>query len=117
MSALSCFAPSAIHLEALLAEELRALGASDAVAARGGAAFSGSIELAYRACLWSRVASRVLLVLARFPAPTPDALYEGVRSIPWREHLRTDATFAVDCKVAQSAITHAHYAALRVKDA
>jgi 23S rRNA (guanine2445-N2)-methyltransferase / 23S rRNA (guanine2069-N7)-methyltransferase len=111
------FAPSSIHLEALLAEELQSLGAADAVAARGGAAFSGSIGLAYRACLWSRVASRVLLVLARFPAPTPDALYEGVRAIRWGEHLRGDATFAVDCKVAQSTLAHAHYAALRVKDA
>jgi 23S rRNA (guanine2445-N2)-methyltransferase / 23S rRNA (guanine2069-N7)-methyltransferase len=117
MTTHSFFAPSAIHLEALLAEELIAMGASDAVAARGGAAFSGSVELAYRACLWSRVASRVLLVLARFPAATPEALYEGVRSIRWGEHLRGESTLAVDCKVMQSSITHAHYAALKIKDA
>jgi 23S rRNA (guanine2445-N2)-methyltransferase / 23S rRNA (guanine2069-N7)-methyltransferase len=117
MTTHSFFAPSAIHLEALLAEELTTMGATGAVAARGGAAFSGSVELAYRACLWSRVASRVLLVLARFPAATPDALYEGVRSIRWGEHLRGESTLAVDCKAMQSSITHAHYAALKVKDA
>jgi 23S rRNA (guanine2445-N2)-methyltransferase / 23S rRNA (guanine2069-N7)-methyltransferase len=111
------FATTALHLEALLAEELRALGIGDAAETRGGAAFGGTLEHAYRACLWSRVASRVLTVVARFPAPSPDALYAAVRDIDWCAHLTPESTFAVDCKVSQSAITHAHFAALRVKDA
>ena len=113
----SYIATAAVHLESLLAGELRTLGCTDAAETRGGAAFSGPLVLAYRACLWSRVASRVLLTLADVPAPTPEALYDGVRSIPWREHLPDEATFAVECKLSQSAMTHAHYAALKVKDA
>jgi 23S rRNA (guanine2445-N2)-methyltransferase / 23S rRNA (guanine2069-N7)-methyltransferase len=111
------FATTALHLEALLAEELRALGIADAVETRGGAAFAGTLDRAYRACLWSRVASRVVAIVARFPAATPDALYAAVRELDWRAHLGPESTFAVDCKVSQSAITHAHFAALRVKDA
>jgi 23S rRNA (guanine2445-N2)-methyltransferase / 23S rRNA (guanine2069-N7)-methyltransferase len=117
MSSYAFLATSALHLESLLAEELQALGCTDAVETRGGSGFSGPLVLAYRACLWSRVASRVLLTLVRFPAPTPEALYEGVRTIRWTEHLRGGATLAVDCKLTQSAMTHAHYAALKVKDA
>ena len=43
------------------------LGAADARETRGGATFTGPLSLAYRACLWSRMASRVLLRLASFP--------------------------------------------------
>src|SRR5262245_12296352 len=111
------FATAPLHLESLLAEELRGLGAADATETRGGAAFSGTLEQAYRACLWSRVSSRVQLVLARFRAETPEKLYEGVRTVRWREHIDSASTLAVDCKVRQSAITHAHFAALKVKDA
>ena len=54
------FAPCPRGLEAALAEELAALDAADVAAADGGVAFSGPIELAYRANLESRLASRIL---------------------------------------------------------
>ncbi|RPI64819.1 MAG: class I SAM-dependent RNA methyltransferase, partial [Lysobacterales bacterium] len=53
----------------LAAEELAACGVTDVKVERGGVACAGSLEQAYRACLWSRVANRVLLKLAEFPAP------------------------------------------------
>ncbi|HEY8553881.1 MAG TPA: bifunctional 23S rRNA (guanine(2069)-N(7))-methyltransferase RlmK/23S rRNA (guanine(2445)-N(2))-methyltransferase RlmL [Burkholderiales bacterium] len=111
------FAVCAKGIEPLLAEELRALGASHVRETRAGASFAGDLATAYRVCLWSRLASRVLLPLVRFHAPTADALYEGALSIPWGEHLTPETTFAVDAVVADSAVTHSHYAALRVKDA
>jgi 23S rRNA (guanine2445-N2)-methyltransferase / 23S rRNA (guanine2069-N7)-methyltransferase len=110
-------ATAPLHLESLLAEELRSLGIPGATETRGGASFDGGLEHAYRACLWSRTASRVLAVLARFHAGTPEELYEGTRTVRWREHLGVDSTFAVDCKVSRSALAHAHFAALKVKDA
>ncbi len=84
---------------------------------RGGVACTSSLEQAYRACLWSRVANRVLLPIAEFAAPTPEALYEGTRTVAWSDHLGTDDTLAVDCTSSRSAITHTQYAALKVKDA
>jgi 23S rRNA (guanine2445-N2)-methyltransferase / 23S rRNA (guanine2069-N7)-methyltransferase len=101
----------------LAAEELAACGVTDVKVERGGVACSGTLEAAYRACLWSRVANRVLLRLAEFPAPTPDALYDGVRSVDWSEHLSVAGTLAVDCTSTRSAITHTQFAALKVKDA
>ena len=101
----------------LLAEELRLLGVGPTRQRWGGAEFEGSLELAYAVCLWSGLANRVLLPLAEFDAHTPEALYEGVRSIDWSEHLDAHSTLAVDCQTLRSKISHSHYAALKVKDA
>ncbi len=104
-------------IESLLAEELRALGAESVRETRAGVAFAGNLATGYRACLWSRLASRVLLPLARFPAPTPEALYAGVQTIAWQEHVAPAGTLAVDCATVQSAVNHSYYAALKTKDA
>ena len=72
------FATCPRNTEGLLLDELRSLGAADAAETRAGVAFTGPLPLAYRACLWSRVASRVLLRLTSFPASSPDDLYDGV---------------------------------------
>jgi 23S rRNA (guanine2445-N2)-methyltransferase / 23S rRNA (guanine2069-N7)-methyltransferase len=101
----------------LAAEELAACGITELKVERGGVACVGSLEQAYRACLWSRVANRVLLKIAEFPAPTPEALYDGVRAVDWREHLGVDGTLAVDATSTRSAITHTQFAALKTKDA
>lgn len=111
------FAPCAKGLEGLLADELRALGAAEVRETRAGAAFAGALAVAYRACLWSRLASRILLPLAEFQAPSPEALYAGVQAIDWSAHLSADGTLAVDLAASDSAITHSHYGALKVKDA
>ncbi|HSP97039.1 MAG TPA: THUMP domain-containing protein [Candidatus Dormibacteraeota bacterium] len=111
------FATCARALEPLLADELHAFGAKAVEPTRAGVSFDGTLEVAYRACLWSRVASRILLPLRTFDAPTPKALYAGVQRIDWRMHLDAGRTLAVDCSSSQSAIGHAHYAALKTKDA
>ncbi len=79
--------------------------------------FQGPLEAAYRACLWSRLANRVLLPITDLEAPSADALYEGVKGIRWERHLDSRGTLAVDCSASRAAITHSQYAALRVKDA
>jgi 23S rRNA (guanine2445-N2)-methyltransferase / 23S rRNA (guanine2069-N7)-methyltransferase len=111
------FATCPKGLEYLLRDELRAIGAEDAREALAGVHFSGSIELAYRACLWSRLASRVLLHLAEFDAADADALYAGVQTIDWSQHLAVDGTFAVDAVGGGGALKHTQYVALRTKDA
>ena len=111
------FATCALALEPLLADELTALGAANVHPTRAGVDFDGTLEVAYRACLWSRIASRILLPLRAFDAPTPEALYAGVQRIDWREHLAPGRTLAVDCAATHSAIGHSHFAALKTKDA
>ncbi len=106
-----------IGIEPLLAEELRALGAADVRESRAAVAFSGTLETAYRACLWSRLASRILLTLATFPAMTAEELYDGVSTVAWEEHLSAETTIAVDAVGRTPGITHSGFAALKVKDA
>jgi len=101
----------------LLADELRTLGAKGVRENPGGVHFEGNIEIAYRACLWSRTANRILMTLADFPTPNPDALYEAVAAIPWEDHLDPDGTLAVDVAGSSPGLTHSQYAAQRVKDA
>ncbi len=103
-------------LEELVAEEIRSFGGQDVEILTGAVAFQGELSTAYRACLWSRFASRILLAISRFPAPDTDALYEGVKSVAWKSHMHVENTLAVDCVLSQSKINHSHFAALRVKD-
>ena len=111
------FATTAKGMEELLATELHELGAADVAIGRAGVSFGGALELAYRVCLWSRVANRVLLPLATFAAATPQALYDGVRTVRWSDHLDARRTLAVDCALSRSTITNSHFAALKTKDA
>lgn len=117
MSRYSFFATTPKHLGSLLAEELERLGLHGATEGRGGARFEGSLEDGYRACLWSRVANRVLLPLAQFPAVGPEALYAGAVEVPWEDHLTPDRTFAVRFDGRLPGVTDSRYPALKVKDA
>lgn len=117
MSNHSFFVTAPKHLGSLLAEELIGLGLASATEARGGARFEGSLADGYRACLWSRVANRVLLPIARFPAEGPEALYGGAREVPWEDHLGPHGTFAVRFDGNLPGITHSQFGALKVKDA
>lgn len=111
------FASCGKGLEYLLADELMALGSARATAAIAGANVEGTLADAQRAVLWSRLASRVLWPIAEFDCPDEHALYAGVAAIDWPTHLAQGDTVAVDAHVSGEAITHARYAAQRVKDA
>ncbi|HEX7816710.1 bifunctional 23S rRNA (guanine(2069)-N(7))-methyltransferase RlmK/23S rRNA (guanine(2445)-N(2))-methyltransferase RlmL [Dyella sp.] len=111
------FATCPKGLEYLLRDELIALGAADVREALAGVYFAGELETAYRACLWSRLASRILLPLAEFEAADGEALYAGMQAIDWSMHLASHGTFAIDAVTAQSKLTHSQFIALRAKDA
>jgi 23S rRNA (guanine2445-N2)-methyltransferase / 23S rRNA (guanine2069-N7)-methyltransferase len=115
---LTLFATCARGVEPLLADELRALGASGVRPARAGVGFAGDVSVAYAACLWSRTASRVLLPLAKVGAEDADALYRGVRDIPWEEHLSPSGTLAVDFATDPNPeFRNTMFGALKAKDA
>ncbi|NEV62940.1 bifunctional 23S rRNA (guanine(2069)-N(7))-methyltransferase RlmK/23S rRNA (guanine(2445)-N(2))-methyltransferase RlmL [Thiorhodococcus minor] len=111
------FASAPKHMGSLLAEELSRLGMAEATETRGGARFVGSIEDGYRACLWSRIASRILLPIVQLPANSPDELYAVAHEIPWEDHLTPDRTFAVQFDGSLTGINNRQFAVLKVKDA
>ncbi len=111
------FSTCARGLEAVLADELRELGASSVAPGIGGVHFAGDLILLYSANLWLRTAIRVLRPVLEAPVQSTDDLYAAVRGVDWSAYLTPEHTLAVDCNVRDSAITHSHYAALKTKDA
>lgn len=111
------FATAPRNLGDLLAHELKGIGLADATESRGGARFSGTLADGYRACLWSRVANRILRVIAEIPVDGPDTLYRNALEIPWEQHLAPDKTFAIQFEGVLAGIDNRQFGALRVKDA
>lgn len=105
-------------LESLLMAELAELGAANLRETVAGVHVTGApAAFAYRACLWSRLANRVLLPLARIEGDDADSLYRGVMAVNWSEHLDPDRSIAVDFAGRSDAIRHSRFGAQRVKDA
>ena len=111
------FATCPKGVEDLLAEECKQQGLGGVSPGRGGVHCQGALEQAYRLCLWSRVASRVLLKLSAFPARDYDDLYQGVQAVDWRTHLDEDGSFIIDAHTAHRVISNSHFARLKIKDA
>jgi len=111
------FAPAPRGIAPLLTQELRDLGVEQPDEHRAGVGFSGTLATGYRVCLWSRLASRLLLVLARVEASSADALYDGIRRLPWQDHMDPSGTLAVSFNGTSETIRNSHFGALRVKDA
>ena len=84
--------------ESALADELKRLGLSHVRRLKGRATFEGELEEGYRACLWSRLASRVFAVLGRFEAQDADELYDSVYDIAWETIIRPGATIAITAR-------------------
>ena len=111
------FATCPKGLEGLLLAELDGFGATAVKETVAGVAFSGTLEIAYRACLWSRLASRILMTLGEVPAADAAALYTGVHDLPWEAHLGSGGTLAVDFTGTSEQISHTLFGAQKVKDA
>ncbi len=117
MSTLTLLATVPRGLGDLLAAELAALGAGEVRERSGAVSFSGTLQCAYRACLESRLANRVLLEIARFEAADTAAFYRGARSIDWQALLKPNATLACEFSGRHPSIAHSHFGALKLKDA
>ncbi len=103
-------------VEPLLLAELQAMGVADARETVAAITFEGPLEAGLRACLWSRTASRILLVLAEFDVTGDEELYAGVSGIAWEEHIDPSSTIAVDAVGTAPGLTHTGFVARRVKD-
>lgn len=111
------FATCPKGLELLLEDELKSLGATFTKQTVAGVNFKGDMDVAYKACLWSRFANRILLPVSHTPITTGNDLYTAANKIKWYEHLDVDATFRVDFTGVYSEITNSHFGAQKIKDA
>ena len=101
----------------LVTRELRALGVTELRELRAGVRFATDLRGGYHACLYSRVASRVLLEVADFQANDTDAFYAGARALDWGAHIDPHGTLACEFTGTHPTITHSQFGALKLKDA
>lgn len=111
------FATCPKGIEGLLLAELLALGASGGRETVAGVYFDGPLAMGYRACLWSRLANRVLLPLARFEAQDADALHAGLMRVDWAAIMTPTQTFSIDFSGENTHIRNTQFGAQRCKDA
>ena len=104
-------------LEALLVDELRALGAINLRETISTVAFTGTLEVAYRCCLWSRLANRIFYVVKSFSITSIDDLYQNTFDIEWEKHFSPRESFSVDFRGTNKFLDNSLYGARRVKDA
>jgi putative N6-adenine-specific DNA methylase len=111
------FAPCPRGLETALAAEVGALGAQFVAPTEGGVGFAGTIELAYRANLESRLASRILWQVAHGRYRNEDELYALANGVDWKRHFAAERTLRVDVAATRSPLASVEFATLKIKDA
>ena len=85
MATYTLVATATFGLEAIVADELRALGYGDLTVENGRVSFAGEAEDVARCNLWLRTADRLLIEMARFKATDFEELFQGTREIRWED--------------------------------
>lgn len=104
-------------IEILLAEEISTLGAEQVVQKPEGVYFSASLALGYKICLYTRLATRVLIKIGEGEATNKDELYKSASTINWSEHFDPNNTFSIDFVGKSEEIRNSQFGGLTVKDA
>jgi len=113
----SFFAICPRGLEALLADEVRALDARQVKTEPGGVSFAGTLSTAYAANLHSRIASRVLWQVTQHGYANENDLYAAATAVAWENHFDAGKTLRVDVTATRSPLRSLEFATLRIKDA
>jgi putative N6-adenine-specific DNA methylase len=111
------FASCPRGLEALLAEELQAVGARAIATVPGGVAFEGDWRTCYRANLESRLATRVLARVGRAPYRGERDVFEAALAVKWPEWFSEKQSIRVDVNAIRSPLKSLEFATLTIKDA
>ncbi|MEM9348634.1 MAG: class I SAM-dependent RNA methyltransferase [Pseudomonadota bacterium] len=115
--ALSIFLPCPPGLEAALREEAAEIGLPSPRALPGGVESHAAWEDIWRANLWLRGATRVLVRLGIFRAGSLPELEAAARRFPWLDHLAAREPVRLDITCRKSRIAHAGAAAQKLERA
>ena len=104
-------------LEAVLADELRALGADDVTPGNRMVSFRGDLAMLYRANMCCRTALRILKPFYSFEAKDSDELYSKLKEFDWSTLMTAQNTFSIDTVAYSSEFRNSQFVTYRVKDA
>ena len=102
---LPLLATTAFGLEAVTARELQQLGFETEIIGSGRVRFRGDFSAILKANLWLRTADRVLIEVAQIPAGDFDALFDGIKAVPWERYLGHQVAFPVKGRTHLSQLT------------
>ncbi|MDR2874312.1 MAG: THUMP domain-containing protein [Methylobacillus sp.] len=111
------FATCPRGLEGVLADELKALGATSLAPTDGGIGFAGDLTVCYRANLESRVATRILMQVGQGAYRSEDDLYRAALALPWPDWFAVERTFMVKVTAVKCPLKSLEFVTLRIKDA
>ena len=103
-------------VEYLLGDELESFGLTQVRNAPAGIWVEGELEAGYRACMWSRLANRVILHIAEVDARSAEELYEGVVALGWQAHIPAGGSFRVNFLGQNEELRNTQFGAQKVKD-
>ena len=110
-------------LEGLLQEEVQQIGARLIDRRAGRLIVEASLETAYRICMWSRLASRVLVPLYQYEIEhshdardVAEELYQAAVEFDWSLVFAAQSTFAIRLHTEREIKVNSQFATLRVKD-
>lgn len=104
-------------LENFLLEEIQTLAGEGYSLLRGAVEGPASAEALYNICLWSRIASRVLLPLAAFPYRNEQDFYDQLRTVLWHDHFDVEHSIAISTSADASVSLNTQFLTLKAKDA
>ena len=102
--------------ERALKFELKTLGATALKATTGAVLGEAPLESLCEFGVFSRIASRILLVVDRFVAADEAALVEQLSAFAFEDHLDMARSFAITAHLTRAPWDHTRFAAQRVKD-
>jgi putative N6-adenine-specific DNA methylase len=115
-NSLSIFAICAPGLEQILTSELEQLGVVGATATEGGVAFDGDLPLLYKANLWLRTASRVIVRVEKFHADSFHELERRAKRIPWDRYVTKESRVQFRVRCRKSRLYHSDAVAERLAE-
>ncbi|MBQ8574997.1 MAG: class I SAM-dependent RNA methyltransferase [Clostridia bacterium] len=87
--------PCLLGLEALIANEMKDLGAENVISENGRVLFSGDENLLARANICSRYSERIQILVGDFYARSFEELFQGTKALPWEDWIGSDDAFPV----------------------
>jgi len=114
---LELFAVTAPGLEAVCATELAALAMAGVRPVAGGVEFAGDFRDLYRANLWLRTASRVIVRFGRFRSRDFPELYRKALQLPWGRFVKPGSRVRVRATSHRSRLQHTGRIAATVNEA
>lgn len=105
-------------LDELLQQEIKELvPESEPRLKPGQILLDATLKDAYTICLHSRLANRVLWVVAEGEADDTEQLYQTALTVDWREHMTSSHRFVINFSGTNREINNSQFGAQRVKDA